>query len=42
MQTAAMAIVTAAGIWLAGVGVLMAARPALCLQLFERMIYAAI
>lgn len=33
----AFAIVTAAGIWLVGVAALMAARPATCIALFERM-----
>ena len=37
MQPVALVIVIAAGTWLAGVGLLMLARPAFCLQLFERM-----
>ena len=37
MQSAALIIVIAAGLWLAGVGALMAFRPRYCLELFERM-----
>jgi hypothetical protein len=37
MQSAALIIVIAAGLWLAGVGALMAFRPGYCLELCERM-----
>jgi hypothetical protein len=37
LQTAALIIVVAAGLWLAGVGALMAFRPGYCLILCERM-----
>jgi len=37
LQSAALILVTAAGLWLVGVGVLMAFRPRYCLELFERM-----
>jgi hypothetical protein len=37
LQTAALIVVIAAGLWLAGVGALMAFRPRYCLGLFERM-----
>jgi hypothetical protein len=37
LQSAALIIVIAAGLWLAGVGALMAFRPSYCLELFERM-----
>jgi hypothetical protein len=37
VQTAALIVVIAAGLWLGGVGVLMAARPPCCLRLLERM-----
>jgi hypothetical protein len=37
LQSAALIIVIAAGLWLAGVGALMALRPSYCLELFERM-----
>jgi hypothetical protein len=37
VQTAALIVVIAAGLWLAGVGVLMAFRPRYCVELFERM-----
>ncbi len=37
MQTAALILVIAAGLWLVGVGALMAFRPRYCLHLFERM-----
>ena len=37
MQSAALLIVIAAGLWLAGVGALMAFRPSYCLELCERM-----
>jgi hypothetical protein len=37
LQSAALIIVIAAGLWLAGVGALMAFRPSYCLELFEHM-----
>ena len=37
MQAAALIVVLAAGLWLGGIGVLMAARPGYCLALLERM-----
>src|SRR5690242_17486840 len=37
MQTAALILVIAAGVWLAGIGLLMAALPRYCLHLFEHM-----
>ena len=37
MQAIALIILIAAGLWLAGVAVLMALRPRYCLHLFEKM-----
>jgi hypothetical protein len=37
LQSAALIIVIAAGLWFAGVGALMAFQPSYCLELFERM-----
>ena len=37
LQSAALILVTAAGLWLVGVGVLMALRAHYCLELFKRM-----
>jgi hypothetical protein len=37
MQTIALIVVTAAGVWLVGVAFLMALRPRYCLHLFEKM-----
>ena len=37
MDTVALIIVTAAGIWLVAISLLMALRPRYCLQLFEKM-----
>ena len=37
VQTFALIIVIAAGLWLAGIGILMAFRPRTCRDLFERM-----
>jgi hypothetical protein len=37
LQTTALLIVIAAGLWLAGVGVLMGIRPSYCLDIIERM-----
>jgi hypothetical protein len=37
VQTAALIIVITAGLWLVGVGALMAIRPGYCLRLLERM-----
>ncbi len=37
MQTVALVIVTASGLWLVAVSLMMALRPGYCLQLFEKM-----
>jgi hypothetical protein len=37
VQTVALAVVTASGLWLVGVAFLMVLRPTYCLQLFEKM-----
>lgn len=37
MQAIALIVVAAAGLWLVGVGFLMALRPRYCIQLFEKM-----
>jgi hypothetical protein len=37
VQPAALFVVIATGLWLAGVGVLMAVRPGYCIELIERM-----
>jgi hypothetical protein len=37
VQTVALIIVTASGLWLAGISFLMALRPRYCLELFEKM-----
>jgi hypothetical protein len=37
MQAIALVVVTAAGLWLVGVAVLMAVRPRYCLHVFEKM-----